>query len=109
MEAIYDYIVENFKRDDTIIKCGTIDVKNLIGIRGGKCADIHSVFVALARSSNFPAKEVFGIRIPPEPYGDMTKAYHCISFFYLPDYGWVPVDASDVLKLMLKENLTLKD
>lgn len=109
MESIYDYIVENFRRDETIIGCGDGDVNNLIKSKGGKCADIHSVLVAIARSSGVPAKEIFGLRIPLEPEGDMTKAYHCISFFYLPDYGWVPVDASDVLKLMLKENLTLND
>lgn len=108
-EAVYDYLVENFRRDENIIGCGTGDVVSHIDSKAGKCADIHSVFVGLTRSAGIPAKEVFGIRIPPDPEGDMTKAYHCIGFFYLPDFGWVPVDASDVLKLILKENLTLDD
>lgn len=109
VEAIYDYIVENFRRDDTIVGCGLGDVNNLINTRAGKCADIHSVFVALARASGVPAKEVFGIRFGKDAEGDITGSYHCISFFYLPDYGWIPIDASDVLKLMLKENLSLDD
>jgi len=108
-EAVYDYLVENYKRDDTVKGCGQGDVCGLLNSKKGKCADIHSVYVALSRSVGVPAREIFGIRIPKESEGDMTKAYHCIAEFYMPGYGWVPVDASDVLKLMLKENLKLDD
>ena len=41
--------------------------------------------------------------------GDITGAYHCRAEFYLPGYGWVPVDPSDVAKLMLKEDLEIED
>ena len=40
---------------------------------------------------------------------DITGAYHCRAEFYLPNYGWVPVDPSDVAKLMLNENLQIND
>jgi transglutaminase-like putative cysteine protease len=69
---------------------------------GGKCGDIHSVFVALARSAGVPAREIFGIRMPKGKEGDMTKAQHCWAEFYMPGYGWVPVDPSDVRKVMLE-------
>lgn len=108
-EAIYDYIVENYKRDDSVKGCGRGDVCELVETKQGKCADIHSVFVSLARSAGVPAREIFGIRIKPEKEGDITGAYHCVGEFYMPSYGWVPVDASDVLKKMLKENLPLDD
>lgn len=108
-EAIYDYLVENFQRDDTIIGCGAGDVNKLLVSKKGKCADIHSVFVAMARSVGVPAREIFGIRMPSKQENDITKSYHCRAEFYLSSYGWVPVDASDVLKLMLKENLRLDD
>lgn len=107
-EAIYDYLVEEYQRDDAIIGCGNGDAAKLVVSKKGKCVDIHSVFVSFTRSVGVPAKEIFGIRMPPEN-GDMTKAYHCRSEFYIPGYGWVPVDASDVLKLMFKENLVLND
>jgi len=108
-EAVYDYIVENFARDDAIVGCGLGNVKDLLDSKKGKCTDIHSVFVAMARSVGVPAREVFGIRMPSKDETDMTKSYHCRSEFYVLGYGWVPVDASDVLKLMLKENLKLED
>ncbi len=95
-EAIYDYIVENYQRDETIKGCGTGAVCKILKSKKGKCADIHSVFAALARSIGAHAKEIFGIRIPKGKSGDMTKAFHCRAEFYLPGSGWIPVDASDV-------------
>jgi len=98
--AIYDWIIENFKRDPDIVGCGVGDVESLLSIQAGKCTDISSVFVALARSVGVPTREIFGIRMGTE--GDITTAFHCRAEFYLPGYGWVPVDPSDVRKFMLK-------
>jgi transglutaminase-like putative cysteine protease len=62
--AIYDWIVENMYRDPNTKGCGIGDVDILTRTLGGKCGDIHSVFVALARVAGLPAREVFGIRLP---------------------------------------------
>ncbi|HLA27838.1 MAG TPA: transglutaminase domain-containing protein [Syntrophales bacterium] len=105
--AIYDWIVDNMYRDPQIKGCGFGEVESLLESMGGKCGDIHSVYVALARSVGVPAREVFGIRIPPGKEGDMTKAQHCWAEFYLPGYGWVPVDPADVRKIMLEKKLAL--
>ncbi len=35
----------------------------------------------------------------------MTEGYHCWAEFYAPEYGWVPVDAADVRKIMLEKNI----
>lgn len=104
--AIYDWIVNNMYRDPNIKGCGTGEVERLIGALGGKCGDIHSVYVALARSVGVPAREAFGIRIPKGKEGDMTKAQHCWAEFYLPGYGWVPVDPADVRKYMLENKVS---
>ncbi len=104
--AIYEWIVNNMHRDINIKGCGIGDVERLLVSMGGKCADIHSVFVALARSAGVPAREIFGIRIPNGKEGDMTKAQHCWAEFYVPGYGWVPVDPSDVRKAMLEKKIS---
>ncbi len=104
--AIYDWIVNNMYRDPDVKGCGTGEVEKLLEALGGKCGDIHSVYVALARSVGVPAREVFGIRIPKGKEGDMTKAQHCWAEFYLPGYGWVPVDPADVRKYMLENKVS---
>jgi transglutaminase-like putative cysteine protease len=105
--AIYDYLVEHGERDPNLNFCGEGDVCELLQLFKGKCVDFSSVFVALSRSSGVPAREILGTRISKE--GDITGAYHCCAEFYLPDYGWVPVDPSDVAKLMLNEDLEIDD
>ncbi|MDO8724043.1 MAG: transglutaminase domain-containing protein [Syntrophales bacterium] len=104
-KAIYDWIVNNMYRDPNIKGCGLGDVERLLVSLGGKCADISSVFVALSKSVGVPAREIFGIRMPKEEKGDMTKSQHCWAEFYLPGYGWVPVDPSDVRKFMLEKKV----
>jgi len=105
--AIYDYLVEHGERDPYLSFCGDGDVCELLKNLRGKCVDFSSVFVALSRSVGIPAREILGTRVAKD--GDITGAYHCRAEFYLPGYGWVPVDPSDVAKLMLKENLELND
>ena len=107
--AIYDWTCENTYRDPETRGCGTGDVFNLLAKPGGKCADIHSMFVALARAAGVPAREVFGIRMGKKEKEDVTGGQHCWAEFYLPGYGWVPVDPADVRKAMLTENLKLED
>ncbi len=103
--AIYDWTCENTYRDPKTRGCGEGDVCKLLMKPGGKCADIHSVFVALSRAAGVPAREVFGIRLGKKANEDITSSQHCWAEFFLPGYGWVPVDAADVRKAMLTENL----
>lgn len=107
--AIYDWTCENTFRDPKTRGCGEGDVCKLLAKPGGKCADIHSLFVALARAAGVPAREVFGIRLGKKEKEDISTWQHCWAEFFLPGYGWVPVDAADVRKAMLTENLKLED
>ena len=107
--AIYDWTCDNMYRDPATIGCGKGDVCRLLQTRGGKCTDIHSVFIALCRAAGVPAREVFGVRLGKKAQQDITTWQHCWAEFYLPGYGWVPVDPADVRKLMLKKNLSLDD
>lgn len=107
--AIYDWIVENMYRDPAVKGCGQGEVDKLLARPGGKCADIHSVFVTLARASGVPAREVFGIRLPKGKEGDMTGAQHCWAEWYAPGRGWVVVDPADVRKAILEKKMTLAE
>lgn len=108
-KAVYDWICENMYRDPNTNGCGAGDVCSLLLTPGGKCTDIHSVFVSLCRAAGVPAREVFGIRLGKEDVVDISQWQHCWAEFYLPGYGWVPVDPADVRKMMLKEDLKLTD
>ena len=107
--SIYDWIVENMYRDPGVKGCGLGEVDVLLHKLGGKCADIHSVFVTLARAEGIPAREVFGIRMPKGKEGEITKSQHCWAEFYLPGYGWVVVDPADVRKAILERKITLHE
>jgi transglutaminase-like putative cysteine protease len=85
-----------------------LESKNL----GGKCADLNSLLVGLARAARLPARHVYGIRVAKSQLGyeslgtsseNVTKAQHCRAEVYITGYGWVPVDPADVRKVMLEE------
>lgn len=101
--AIYDWIIQNMNRDESVKGCGTGDVCALLDTKAGKCTDINSVFVGLCRASGIPAREMFGVRMNAE---DITKNQHCWAEFYVAGTGWVPADPADVLKAVLKGGWT---
>jgi transglutaminase-like putative cysteine protease len=111
--AIYTWVVLNTCRKASTPGCGTGDVRYMLIANdlNGKCADINSLFVALARASGIPARDAYGIRVAASQLGyqslgasgDVTGAQHCRAEFYASGYGWVPVDPADVRKVMLQE------
>lgn len=101
--AIYDWIIANMNRDESVRGCGVGDVERLLVTKGGKCTDINSVFIGLCRSVGIPAREMFGVRMNAD---DITKNQHCWAQFYLPGTGWVYADPADVLKAVLKNKWT---
>ncbi len=112
--AIYEWIVEHTYRNPKTRGCGLGDIRFMLksGDLGGKCADLNSLYVGLARAAGLPARDVYGIRIAPSQMGykslgvsseKITKAQHCRAEVHLNNYGWVPVDPADVRKVMLEE------
>jgi transglutaminase-like putative cysteine protease len=108
-KAIYDWTVENTYRNPDTRGCGLGDVYRLLQEPGGKCTDISSIYVALARAAGVPSREVFGIRMGKKNIQDISTWQHCWAEFYLPGYGWVPVDPADVRKMMLVKKLEIDD
>ncbi|MBI5641210.1 MAG: transglutaminase domain-containing protein [Nitrospirae bacterium] len=107
--AIYDWVLDNMRRDPNAKACGLCDVERLLTERMGKCADVHTVFVSLCRAAGVPARDIWGIRMPKAKEGDMTKMQHCWAEFYLPGHGWLPVDAADVHKIVFDKKLSSED
>ena len=112
--AIYGWIVDNTFRDPKVRGCGRGDIRFMLesGDLGGKCADLNSLYVGLARASGLPARDVYGIRVAKSELGyrslgasseKITKAQHCRAEVYLTQFGWVPVDPADVRKVVLEE------
>lgn len=112
-QAIYDWIVANCHRNGSVRGCGAGDAAYVLtsGNLGGKCADLNGLFVALARASGVPARDIYGVRVDDSAHGyksmgksgDISRAQHCRAEFYAQGYGWVPVDPADVRKVMLEE------
>lgn len=121
--AIYEWVVENTFRDPKVRGCGWGDIKAMLETRnfGGKCGDLNSLFVGLARAVGVPARDVYGIRVAKSQNGYVSlgansdvisKAQHCRAEFHAEGYGWIPVDPADVRKVALEEppgNLSLND
>ncbi|MEE8328952.1 MAG: transglutaminase-like domain-containing protein [Thermodesulfovibrionia bacterium] len=107
--AVYDWVVENTHRDPRVKGCGLGIVEQMLAKRSGKCVDISSIYIALARAAGVPARELFGIRLGKKAEEDITGGFHCWAEFYLPGTGWVPVDPADVRKMMLDKNLSLEE
>ncbi len=116
--AIYEWIVDNTFRDPAVKGCGMGNIKGMLetGNLGGKCADINSLFVGLARAAGIPAREMYGVRVAESAQlpclgkaGDVSKAQHCRAEYFSPRHGWVAVDPADVRKAVLEAKLTLDD
>lgn len=126
-QLIHQWIVANMERDNSVLGCGDGDVEKMLttGVLKGKCTDINSVFVALARAAGIPAREVFGIRLgqaikmgkysqsafggAKEGVANENSGQHCRAEFYLAGFGWVPVDSADVAKYRLTEKKAVTD
>ena len=117
LRALYDWVIDHTYRDPDVPGCGTGDLRAILeqGRWGGKCADINSLLVGLARAAGFPAREVYGLRVAPSAdhpslgrTGDVSKAQHCRAEVFLEDEGWFPVDPADVRKVVLEEKVVLE-
>jgi transglutaminase-like putative cysteine protease len=118
-KAIYDWVVENTIYDPALPGCGTGDVRRQLiqGQYGGRSADINGLFVAICRAIGIPARCVYGLRVGPSRLfrslgltsDDATRGQHVRAEFYIPGYGWIPVDPSDVRRAIALEALSDRD
>jgi transglutaminase-like putative cysteine protease len=96
--AIYDWVVDNVEYKKVGTGWGNGDTFWACNERYGNCTDFHSLFIALARSEGIPARFEMGFPIPQDRGEGEIGGYHCWVQFYLPERGWVPIDASEAAK-----------
>lgn len=116
VKAIFDWVIDNSRYDPTLPGCGSGDIHQQLarGNYGGRSADINGLFVALCRTSGIPARCSYGLRIGSSNLfpslglssDDATQGFHVRAEFYIPGYGWIGVDPSDVRRAMTLDKLS---
>ena len=96
--ALYDYVVSTMKYDKSGRGWGRGDAIYACDARRGNCTDFHSLFIGLVRSRGIPARFVIGFPVTDDRPTATIGGYHCWAEFYEPDYGWIPLDASEAFK-----------
>jgi len=119
VKAIYEWVTENSIYDPSLPGCGKGDVRRQLieGQYGGRSADINGLFVSICRAVGIPARCVYGLRVAPSRLfrslgltsDDATRAQHVRAEFYIPGYGWIPVDPSDIRRAIAMEGLSDRD
>ncbi len=87
---IYDYVIDKL----TYEMVGGWDVPEVVLRRGsGSCSEYTFAFIALCRAAGLPARYQGSIVIRNDD-ASVDEAFHRWAQIYLPNYGWVPVDAN---------------
>jgi hypothetical protein len=103
--AIYDWVVDNVEYKKVGTGWGNGDTFWACNARSGNCTDFHSLFISLARTEKIPARFVMGFPIPEDRSEGKISGYHCWVEFWLPETGWIPIDASEAYKYPDKREL----
>ena len=83
----------HYSRDPSKPKFSPGDAGSCLAHGGGTCTDIHSLFIALARSRGIPARLQMGYRLREANEGKkVDPGYRCWAEYFLPGYGWIPTD-----------------
>jgi len=96
--AIYDWVVDNVEYKKVGTGWGNGDTFWACSERYGNCTDFHALLISLARTERIPARFEIGFPIPADAAAGEIGGYHCWVQLYLPERGWVPVDASEAAK-----------
>jgi hypothetical protein len=90
--AVADY-ADHYSKDPSKPSFSTGDAESCLTHAGGTCTDMHSLFIALARSRGIPARLQMGYRLREPNVGkEVDPSYRCWVEYFVPGYGWVPAD-----------------
>jgi len=96
--TIYDYVIDTMEYKKVGTGWGNGDTYWACSAKYGNCTDYHSLFLSLARSEGIPARFEMGLPISTDRDDGKIGGYHCWLQFWLPQVGWVPIDASEADK-----------
>lgn len=103
--AIYDWIVDNVEYKKIGDGWGNGDTFWACSERYGNCTDFHALLISMARTEGLPARFEIGFPIPEDRASGTIDGYHCWVELYLPESGWIPIDASEAFKQPDKREL----
>jgi len=90
MRKIFEYVTDHVKYE---LAGGWDTAPNVLKRGTGSCSESAFVFMAMARAAGLPTRFCAGIMERGDE-ASMDDVYHRWTEVYLPNYGWVPVDAS---------------
>src|SRR5262249_41070518 len=85
LDAVAD-AADHYSKDPSKPKCGRGSAQDCLKNGGGCCTDLHSLFIAAARSQGIPARMQFGYRLKADKENtEYDPSYRCWVEFYLPN------------------------
>lgn len=87
---VFDYIIDSLHYE----MVGGWDIPEVVLKRGsGSCSEYTYTFVTLCRAAGLPARYQGSIVVRGDD-ASIDEAFHRWAQVYLPNYGWVPIDAN---------------
>jgi hypothetical protein len=87
---VYKYVIDHVEYE----MVGGWDIPEVVLKRGkGSCSEYTFAFIALCRAAGLPARYQGSVVVRGDD-ASVDDAFHRWAQIYLPNYGWVPVDAS---------------
>ncbi len=84
---------DHYSKDSTKPHCGRGSAQDCLENGGGCCTDLHSLFIAMARSRGIAARMQYGYRLLDAKAGEeFDPGYRCWVEYFIPGAGWVPTD-----------------
>lgn len=86
-------VADHYSKDATKPTCGRGSAQDCLDHGGGCCTDLHSLFIAMARSRGIAARMQYGYRLLDAKAGkEFDPGYRCWVEYFVPGAGWVPTD-----------------
>lgn len=95
---LYDYVLQRMTYSKHGDGWGRGDARWACDSRYGNCTDYHSLFIAVSRASQIPARFEMGFSLLSTGTHGRVDGYHCWASYHDAKTGWHPVDISEADK-----------